>query len=86
MKSIRHNLLTKNLEFKEDGRSKLASWSHVESLYNRGPEYKGVKLRNKLTSQHVIPKLVSRMRVKHCTQVFSESVGQTMGYMAGLFF
>lgn len=86
MKGIRNNLLTKNLEFKEDGKTKLASWSHIEALYNRGPGYKGVKLVNKLTAQHVIPKFIPKMRVKHCTQVFSEGVGRTMGYMAGVFF
>lgn len=85
IKGIRNNLLTKNLEFKEDGKTKLASWTHIEALYKRGPGYRGVKLVKKLTAQHVIPSLIPKMRVKHCTQVFSDDVARTMGYMAGLF-
>lgn len=86
IKGVRNNLLTKDLQFKEDGKTKLASWSHIEALYKRGPKYRGVKLMTKLTAEHVYPQLIPKMRVKHCTQVFSNTVGLTMGYMAGLFF
>nr|XP_034824778.1 uncharacterized protein LOC117982524 [Maniola hyperantus] len=82
MKGIRNNLLNKNLMFTQDGKQKVAKWQHLEEMYHRQPGYKGVRLVPKLTAQHVVPKLIPKMKVKHCTQVFSRTVGVALGYMA----
>lgn len=83
MKGVRNNLLTKNLKYKLSGKECTAKWEHVVNLYNRAPGYRGVRLVPKLTAHHVLPKLIPKMRVKHCTQVFSRSVGVALGFMAG---
>ncbi|CAG4966263.1 unnamed protein product [Parnassius apollo] len=57
------------------GKECTAKWSHIIDLYNRCPDYRGVKLVPKLTAYHVLPNLIPKIRVKHCTQVFSQSVG-----------
>ncbi|RVE52890.1 hypothetical protein evm_002547 [Chilo suppressalis] len=44
-------------------------------------EVDGVQLVPKLTAHHVIPNLIPKMKVKHCTQVFSSSVGIAMSFM-----
>lgn len=84
IKGIRNNLITKNLKYQMTGKECVAKWSHIVALYNRCPGYKGVKLVPKLTSHHVVPALIPKMRVKHCTQVFSKSVGVALGCMAGM--
>lgn len=83
IKGIRNNLITKNLKFTIKGKEFIAKWDHIVNLYNRCPGYKGVKLVPKLTAHHVLPALIPKMRVKHCTQVFSQSVGVALGFMAG---
>lgn len=85
IKGVRNNLITKNLKFKMDGKERLAKWCHIEDLFQRGPSYRGIKLLHKLTAEHVVPSMIPKMRVKHCTQVFSKSVGVTLGSMAGMF-
>lgn len=84
IKGIRNNLITKNLKYVMGGKVCVAKWEHIVALYNRSPGYKGVKLVPKLTAQHVLPDYIPKMRVKHCTQVFSKSVGVALGYMAGM--
>lgn len=83
MKGIRNNLITKNLEYVLDGQKRTAKWAHLETLYKRAPRYKGLRLVPKLTARHVIPKLIPKMRVKYCTQVFSRTVSVAMGFIAG---
>lgn len=84
IKGIRNNLLNKNLVFTLGGKTKIAKWSHIGALYKRGPTYRGVRLIPKLTECHVIPSLIPKMRVKHATQVFSQSVAVALGFMAGM--
>lgn len=84
IKGIRNNLLCKNLKYTLKGRQCMAKWDHIVALYKRRPGYSGVNLIPKLTAHHVVPELIPKMRVKHCTQVFSQSVGVAMGYMAEL--
>lgn len=83
MKGVRNNLLTKNLKYTYKNKECTAKWQHIADLYQRNPNYSGYRLVPKLTAHHVLPNLIPKMRVKHCTQVFSRSVGVTMGYMAG---
>lgn len=67
-----------------NGKVRVAKWSHIENLYQRSPSFRGVKLVHKLTAQPVVPSIIPKIRVKYCTQVFSKSVGITLGYMAGM--
>lgn len=83
IKGIRNNLITKNLKYQSKGKKCVAKWSHIVALFQKSPGYQGVKLVPKLTAQHVLPALIPKMRVKHCTQVFSKSVGVALGFMAG---
>ncbi|CAK1593758.1 unnamed protein product, partial [Parnassius mnemosyne] len=84
IKGIRNNLITKDLKYTMKGKECTAKWSHIVQLYNRCPGYRGVKLVPKLTAHHVLPHLIPKMRVKHCTQVFSQSVGVGLACMAEL--
>lgn len=83
LKGIRNNLLNKNLKYTMNGKENTAKWEHIQFLYERTPSYKGVKIVPKLTAHHVLPHLIPKMKVKHCAQVFSKSVGGALGYMAG---
>ncbi|CAH1383591.1 unnamed protein product [Tenebrio molitor] len=77
MKCIRNMLLNKDLHFVQQGKRKVASWSHVMRLYqldNSRGAYSFVKL----TDEHVIPEKIRKMKVKNCTQVFSHTVGTAM--------
>lgn len=85
LKCIRNNLLCKNLNYVMNGKAQTAKWSHIQKLFERPPNYKGSKLLPKLTSQHVMPNHIPKMRVKHCAQVFSHSVGTALGFMAGMY-
>lgn len=85
MKGIRNNLLTKTLVYKINGKNAVAKWPYLIELYKRGPRYRGVRLLHKLTIQHVFPNRIPKMKVKNCTQVFSQKVGTALGYMAGMF-
>ncbi|CAK1603601.1 unnamed protein product, partial [Parnassius mnemosyne] len=82
MKGVRNNLLNKNLKYVMDGKVRVAKWCHIEDLFKRSPSFWGVKLAHKLTAQHVVPSMIPKMRVKYCTQVFSTSVGVTLGCLA----
>jgi hypothetical protein len=81
MKCIRNMLLNKDLHFVQQGKRKVASWSHVIQLYqldkSRGVYSQFVKL----TDEHVIPEKIRKMKVKNCTQVFSHTV-ETAMYVA----
>lgn len=83
IKGIRNNLIKKNLIYTMRNKEQVAKWSHIITLFNKSPGYQGVKLVPKLTAHHVMPELIPKMRVKHCTQVFSKSVGVALGFMAG---
>jgi hypothetical protein len=77
MKCIRNMLLNKDLHFVQQGKRKVASWSHVMRLYHldksRGAYSQFVKL-----TEHVISEKIRTMKVKNFTQVFSHTVGTDM--------
>lgn len=72
------------MRYKVNGELKTAKWNHIIELYKRAPGYKGVKLVPKLTARHVMPELINKMKVNLSTQVFSQDVGVTLGYLAGM--
>lgn len=76
-KGIRNNLLTKDLHFTINGKEYTASWKHIEQVYFADIEDEH-RLLNKLTDQHVVRNKINKMKVKCCTQVFSNQVGSLM--------
>ncbi|KAG7298322.1 hypothetical protein JYU34_017922 [Plutella xylostella] len=82
LKGIRNNLLTKELHFKIDGVEKVAKWDHITQLYKNNPTYKGIKIIKKLTENHCNPEKIPKMKVKFASQIFSNTVGLNMGYLA----
>ncbi|KAK9685255.1 hypothetical protein QE152_g38172 [Popillia japonica] len=81
VKSLRNNLLTKDLQYMQDGVNKTAKWSHMKDAYYIDLS---VKLRNmpKLTDMHVLPSKLKKMKVSTCTQVFSQNIASTIDLMA----
>lgn len=83
LKGMRNNLLTKNLKFKIDGQVKVAKWEHIMQLYENNPTYKGLRIIKNLTENHCNKDKIPKMKVKYASQLFSQTVGKTMGYLAG---
>lgn len=82
IKGVRNNLLNKDLKATINNKEITAKWEHLIKLYYEDPAYQGIRLMPKLTEQHILPKKISKMKVKCATQVFSRSVAATMGYLA----
>jgi hypothetical protein len=82
IKCIRNMLLTKELHFVQEGVEKVASWSHIERLYEVDKKQGVYSQFTKLTDEHVIPSKIKKMKVKNCTQVFSHTVGTAMHVVA----
>ncbi|KAI5635915.1 transposase protein domain-containing protein [Phthorimaea operculella] len=84
IKCIRNNLITKHLQYKDNtsNQVKTAKWAHIEMFHQENPGYKGIRLVPKLTDAHCIPSKIPKMKVKYASQVFSQTVGSTMGYLA----
>jgi hypothetical protein len=78
IKCIRNMLLTKELHFVQEGVEKVASWSHIERLYEVDKKQGVYSQFTKLTDEHVIPSKIKKMKIKNCTQVFSHTVGTAM--------
>ncbi|CAH0717089.1 unnamed protein product, partial [Brenthis ino] len=82
LKGIRNNLLTKNLICTMEGEQKLAKWEHIVNFYENVPTYKGIKLVKKNTEYHCNPNKIPKMKGKFASQIFSQTVGVNMGYLA----
>ncbi|CAG4948119.1 unnamed protein product [Colias eurytheme] len=82
LKGLRNNLLTKNLQYVINGESKVAKWEHIVELYHNNPTYKGLKIIKNLTESHCLKEKIPKMKVKYAAQLFSQTVGKTMGYLA----
>lgn len=80
IKGIRNNLLVKNLKYTIDGIEKVAKWDHLIKLFQEDPGYKGIRLLKNLTEDHINPEKC-KMKVKFATQIFSQRVASTMGYL-----
>ncbi|CAG4948422.1 unnamed protein product [Colias eurytheme] len=82
LKGIRNNLLTKNLKVTIGGEEKIVKWEHITQLYENNPTYKGLKIIKNLTEYHCDKNKILKMKVKYASQLFSQTVGKTMGYLA----
>ncbi|CAI6343187.1 unnamed protein product [Macrosiphum euphorbiae] len=82
MKCIRNNLLTKNLSYTIDNKTKYAKWSHLEDLYKMDSAVPDCKMLPRLTDQHIVRDKIAKMKVKYVTQVFSQRVSSTMNFLA----
>ncbi|XP_045463307.1 uncharacterized protein LOC123672980 [Harmonia axyridis] len=78
IKGLRNNLLTKDAHFLLDDVPKKAKWSHIIQFYNLDISDPSTKICAKLTDSHVLPEKINKMKVKLCTQVFSNTVGSLM--------
>ncbi|CAH1383559.1 unnamed protein product, partial [Tenebrio molitor] len=73
IKCIRNMLLTKELHFVQEGVEKVASWSHIERLYEVDKK-QGVYSAPKLTDAYIFPTNFDKMKVKLASQLFSATV------------
>lgn len=78
LKGIRNNLLVKDLNFIHEGKSKIASWSHILQLYKIDQKQGPYSQVYKLTDEHVLNNKIKRIKVKMATQVFSRTVATAM--------
>lgn len=87
MKGLRNNLLKGTLHYKLNGRDVVGSWKHIEQLYAIDST-RIIRSIPKLTEYHVVPAHITKMKVKFCTQIFSERVSSIMLLLAdiGLYF
>ncbi|CAB3251194.1 unnamed protein product [Arctia plantaginis] len=80
-KGIRNNLLTKDLCFEINSQKKVAKLEHIIEFY-----YLDMEEENRIcptsTAGHVLPEKMNKMKVSHCTQVFSNKVGCLMDRIA----
>lgn len=83
LKGLRNNLISKDLVYTMDGQRRIAKWDHIMQLYNNCPSYKGIRLIKNFTESHCNPAKMPKMKVKYASQLFSQSTGLTMGYLAG---
>lgn len=78
MKGIRNNLLNKDLHFTLNNEKKIAKWAHIEQFYMLDSSEPSLRICNKLTDSHILKDRINKMKVKNCTQVFSNTVGVLM--------
>nr|CAI5856389.1 unnamed protein product [Callosobruchus analis] len=78
LKGVRNSLLCQDLHFIEEGKEKVASWSHIMDFYRIDKEMGKFSQFTKLTDEHVVPDRIQKMKVKKCTQVFSTTVATAM--------
>ncbi|VEN38885.1 unnamed protein product, partial [Callosobruchus maculatus] len=78
LKGVRNGLLTKDLHFTQEGKQKVASWSHVIDIYRIDRQMGKFSQFTKLTDEHVLPERIRKMKVRNCSQVFSNTVATAM--------
>lgn len=80
IKNIRNNLLTKNLEINYGNHKKaeereIASWDYVTLAYEIDHLGRDKPHLSHITNQHIYPKQIRRMSVKHAAQVLGDRFG-----------
>lgn len=76
IKSIRNNLLSKNLKYIDpnDKKEKIIKWEYFIKLYQSDTSYGELKILRKFTEEHVIHYKINKIKVKLATKLFSHSV------------
>lgn len=83
LKCMRNNLLTKDLKFKlDDGKVRIAKWSHIEDAYEIDCSYGHLRTMTKLTDLHIVKNKIKKMKVSYCAQVFSRTVSTIISLMS----
>lgn len=79
IKSIRNNLIDKNISFEsEDGQTLIASWQDIKILFEIDSKSNTFRAMPKITNKHIYPNNFQKMRVKLATQIFSRSVSNAI--------
>lgn len=78
LKGIRNNLLNKDLHFTINNVKKIAKWEHLEQFYKLDTSEPSLRICTKLTDSHILKERINKMKVRNCTQVFSNTVGVLM--------
>lgn len=79
MKCIRNNLLTKDCEYiSENGEKRIAKWSDIILTYRIDKSRGSDGFLEKIKDSHVIPDKIKKMRVRYCTQIFSNTYAKVM--------
>lgn len=82
LKGVRNNLLNKNVVFTLDGNEMEARWGDIIELHELDTNIQDVRMLPRLTSEHIIPSKIKKMKVKYAVQVFSERVSSVMSILA----
>jgi len=84
LKTIRNNLITKDLVFFKNDKCFKASWDHIKALYEFDIKNEACGLRTlpKLSAAHVIPEKIKNMCVSVASQTLSQHVAATLQLMA----
>lgn len=77
MKSVRNNLLTKNLTFNMDSNSFKASWTAISKFYSWDCSQID-RSSAKLTDRHIIAQQIPKKKLKYAVQVLSYSVAAVL--------
>jgi len=86
LKSIRNNMLTKNVKFNWRGKEQIALWEYLVNLYDIDKTYENLEMRNlpKITEAHVYKDKIKKMKVSPAAQIFSHNVASTMRLMCDM--
>jgi len=84
LKTIRNNLLNKDVVFIKNGTEYKASWDHIKTLYtlDMKNEICGLRTLPKLTEAHINPAKIKKMNVSIAAQTLSQRVAATLRLMA----
>jgi hypothetical protein len=78
LKGIRNNMLNYDVKFSWKNGEEIASWVHIEQLYDLDNDDDDCRMLHRLTEEHVRKDKIKKMKVKNAAQVFSHRVQSTM--------
>lgn len=83
LKSIRNNLMTKNVTFTWCNDRHMAKWDYFVNTYKIDKPYEDLVIQNllKITETHVHHNKIKKMKVSLASQIFSHKVTSTMRLM-----
>jgi len=78
-KTFRNNFLTKDCKYiSEDKIMRIAKWSHIVDTYIIDKSRGSNGFLEKINDCHVLSQKIKKMKVRYCTQVFSNTYAKTM--------